>query len=915
MNIGTLTVSMALRTVGAAQSLNTFEKGVLGSVSRMNAKMASLGRTFTYAVAAPILIGGAQAIKMFSEFEYAMAKITGLAGVQAKQVQAWAGSVLELSRLTGKSAQELAEGLYFVASSGMKGAKAMEVLKMSALGAMAGLGKTMDIANLLTSVINAYGAENIKSAHAMDVLVAAVREGKAEADDMAKALGYVVNVAAEMGISFENVAAAVAATTRTGASASTSVTQLRQLLFSFIKERPQVEKAFKMMGLEYQEVRGWLSEDLLSGLIKLKAVTDAWGVETLGKVFPNVRALNEFLALTGENLQENFLLFKEIQNPTNAFRTAVDAVANTAKVRLDKALQTINTSLISFGGVLAEQAIPLIQKLATLISELFGWFNSLNPEMQKFILMAGTLGAVLGPALIALSSFVSTILGLSSMLLNPIGLFIALAAGIILVVRNLDLFQKAWPNVLLSLKIKWNETLLDLFTSWDNFSSWMEDTFGWVSYIADALMLLVNPMATVTALGSAGKTSTEYVAELEAKIKSLQATKANFEYGVGDAVLESLKRETKGIFEWIQGEMKKFSLNFGGATTNLNIGGNDLFIEDWFDIIEAEIEARDATEKLNKAFGRTGDLMKGMMQGGVAGLAGYFGVLSESLLSIADPKVLQVMQEIAKLSKEAYAKSMKVATANIIYDNIMAQIKGMRKIQADLDLKSSMNERNNDLFGIGSLGKVQQKMESMQSYIDAWKGSIVIPEEAIAKIREYQDELVKLTMQQEMYNMAAQGAASVLQSIGTMIGDFINGTEDAFKNFVISVLSMLQQLAAQLLTVAITAALMHGIVKGGLIAGLAVALVGISAILAVIQGSKQKASSATKLANGGIIPPGFPNDTFPANLTSKEAVIPLDRLPGMLGLRKNTNQKVVFVIDGHVIQGILQDANNLSNIY
>ena len=37
------------------------------------------------------------------------------------------------------------------------------------------------------------------------------------------------------------------------------------------------------------------------------------------------------------------------------------------------------------------------------------------------------------------------------------------------------------------------------------------------------------------------------------------------------------------------------------------------------------------------------------------------------------------------------------------------------------------------------------------------------------------------------------------------------------------------------------------------------------------------------LAEGGIVPPGYPNDTFPARLSSGEAVIPLDRLSSIIG--------------------------------
>lgn len=60
------------------------------------------------------------------------------------------------------------------------------------------------------------------------------------------------------------------------------------------------------------------------------------------------------------------------------------------------------------------------------------------------------------------------------------------------------------------------------------------------------------------------------------------------------------------------------------------------------------------------------------------------------------------------------------------------------------------------------------------------------------------------------------------------------------------------------------------------------------------------------LAQGGIVPPGFPNDTFPAMLSSNEAVIPLDRLDGLLG----GGGQVEFIISGNVLRGILRRAES-----
>jgi hypothetical protein len=53
------------------------------------------------------------------------------------------------------------------------------------------------------------------------------------------------------------------------------------------------------------------------------------------------------------------------------------------------------------------------------------------------------------------------------------------------------------------------------------------------------------------------------------------------------------------------------------------------------------------------------------------------------------------------------------------------------------------------------------------------------------------------------------------------------------------------------------------------------------------------ASKAPKLATGGIIPPGYPNDSFPALLSSNEAVIPLDK--GLGNYMNNSNEPIVII--------------------
>ena len=72
------------------------------------------------------------------------------------------------------------------------------------------------------------------------------------------------------------------------------------------------------------------------------------------------------------------------------------------------------------------------------------------------------------------------------------------------------------------------------------------------------------------------------------------------------------------------------------------------------------------------------------------------------------------------------------------------------------------------------------------------------------------------------------------------------------------------------------------------------------------------------MAEGGIVPGGYPNDSFPAMLQSREAVIPLDRLPGILGLNTSNaaeGAKTTFVIKQDALQAILNKKQRYDNSY
>jgi TP901 family phage tail tape measure protein len=325
--------------------------------------------------------------------EVSMSRIQGLVGISAAEVEKMKQSILELGGATTKSPLELAEALYFITSSGFEGAAAMDILEESARAAAAGLGETQVIADALTSVMSAYGEGTYDAADAADILTIAVREGKAEADQFAPALGKVLPVAAAFGATFEDVSAGVAALSRTGASAGTAAIYLRQVLSQLLKPSKQASDTMKAVGTSAESIRAQISEEGL--LVALEGLNERLGGSEyeiastgLAKVFGNVRALTAVYSLLGPNLEANRDIFAEMSNSAGAASDAFEVAAQTADAKLKAALGEVQAMMIRFG----DQIMPVVADLVSFGGAILNAVNSVVSLTGKL----GPVGSVLG---------------------------------------------------------------------------------------------------------------------------------------------------------------------------------------------------------------------------------------------------------------------------------------------------------------------------------------------------------------------------------------------------------------------------------------------------------------------------------------------------------------------------------------
>ena len=381
-----------------------------GSLNTLAFRAQTAGRTMLKGFALPLLGIGALAVKSFAQFENSMVRIESLVGVSTGGVNRFTEAVKSASAETGRGPQELAEAMFFIASAGLRGATAMDVLRASSRAAALGLGETKVVADAATSAVNAYGAENLNGGAAVDVLTAAVREGKVEANRLAPAIGKAIPVASAMGIQFHEVAAAIAAMTRTGTDARTSAIQLRQIMQSLLDPSRQATAAMKEMGIAEGELRRQAEEEGLLSVLKRLRDLAAENEDAFADVFPNIRALAGALDITGANLQENEQIFASLANSVGDTDEAFQKYQQTVQFQVTQAIAELKNAMIDMG----EAFRPLIKAFTVAVGVVAALTKAMsNTQFGAIAASMGVMAAVLGGLTIALSKFIQMTLASS----------------------------------------------------------------------------------------------------------------------------------------------------------------------------------------------------------------------------------------------------------------------------------------------------------------------------------------------------------------------------------------------------------------------------------------------------------------------------------------------------------------------
>lgn len=390
----------------------------------VGAKFQSVGNNLTMGVTLPLLGVGVAASKVGMDFESQMSRVKAISGSTAEEFKKLNEQALELGASTAFSAKEAAEGMENLASAGFSVTEIMKAMPgMMDLAASSGedLAVSADIA---ASTLRGFGLAADQAGHVADVLAKNASATNAAVADTGEAMKYVAPMAQAMGLSLEEVTAAIGEMANAGIKGSQAGTTLRGALSRLADPSKEAAGAMKEIGFNAFNTQGKLLplNEIVGRLEKsTKNLTDKQKQQAISTIFGQ-EAMSGMLTLIAAGPGELDKLTHSLKNSDGAAKEMATTMQDNAKSAVEQMKGSLETAAIKI-----EQAIaPTIIKLADSVGKAADWFSNLSEDTQETIVKLGIAAATTGPLIIGLgkvSSGIGSLLKLGPQIKTFFGLF------------------------------------------------------------------------------------------------------------------------------------------------------------------------------------------------------------------------------------------------------------------------------------------------------------------------------------------------------------------------------------------------------------------------------------------------------------------------------------------------------------
>lgn len=414
---------MAIRAADIELYFHSNTRGAIQGVNQLDQSVGRLGKRMTWFSAfATALAGRAITQSLFGavgeaiQFETAMNNVNSIAKVSEGTLRQFGVTLQDMGMDWGQGPTVMAQALYEVQSAGFAAADGITILNAANQAAVAGITTSQVAADALTSTINAFGTEAAMAEHYANIMFRAVDQGKITFAELASTIGDNVSLAAQVGVSFEELGAAFAMATQKGVPFNEVSTQLNAIMSAFLKPSTDMIAALAAQG--HASGEALLQSEGLAGALRFLEEATGGSSDTLALLLPNIRALRGATALLGgefETFLQQMLDAQGGAGDLSAMESALEEQTKSTSFQVNRlkaafsvlkiemmtgalpAIKAAADSLSTVVKAIARMPEP-IRNLISIVAMLTGGFIAVYGAI---ILFGGAIGTVLAALAVA----------------------------------------------------------------------------------------------------------------------------------------------------------------------------------------------------------------------------------------------------------------------------------------------------------------------------------------------------------------------------------------------------------------------------------------------------------------------------------------------------------------------------------
>ena len=334
---------------------------------------------------------GAIGVKSFMDFDATITAAGVKAGATAEEVEQMRDVAGKLGAEFPISAQDAAAGMDRLAAGGFDAQQAMGALPAIIEASVASGEDLAATSDVVTSALDIWNmrtgdvAEN--STHVADVIQATANASKMGMQEFGLAMQYAGAPAATLGVSIEELGAAMGVMANNGIEASTIGTSLRATFSRLASPPKTAAMAIDQLGLTVKDQNGnfvGLNNVVDQLREKMTGLSDTEQV-AYAKMLAGEDAYSGLLALIRTSPEAYAQVADAINNSAGSSHAAFEKMNNTLKGSIDQLKGAAESAAISIGQALA----PQLRGLADIGTAAATAIANMTPAQKAFLLYVG----------------------------------------------------------------------------------------------------------------------------------------------------------------------------------------------------------------------------------------------------------------------------------------------------------------------------------------------------------------------------------------------------------------------------------------------------------------------------------------------------------------------------------------------